>query len=98
MGYAYYTLADGREAGYGVDSICDENGCTEKIDRGLWYLCGETPGDNEHGCGGYFCGEHLLMGYMQAGKYHSAPHQMCPRCFDQWSAAQPTSSEPVSGD
>jgi hypothetical protein len=59
MGYAHYVLADGREAGYGVEATCDEQGCTAEIDRGLGYLCGRTPGADEYGCGGYFCGEHL---------------------------------------
>jgi hypothetical protein len=73
MGYAHYTLADGRKAGYGVVATCDEDGCGENIDRGLAYLCGEDPGDGgEHGCGGYFCGEHL---------YGGEPGQ-CKRCLE----------------
>lgn len=74
MGYAYYTLADGREAGYGVEATCDEEGCTAKIDRGLGYLCGQMPGGDEYGCGGYFCGEHL---------YYGSPAQACARCVER---------------
>jgi len=63
MGYAHYTVvrSDGKtiEAGYGVDAVCEEPGCTEEIDRGLGCLCGTTPGDPEDGCGKYFCGKHL---------------------------------------
>ncbi|MFE2174401.1 hypothetical protein [Kitasatospora sp. NPDC059462] len=63
MGYAYYTVtrADGTEieAGYDVAAVCEEDGCTEEIDRGLAYLCGSTPGTPEDGCGGYFCSRHL---------------------------------------
>ncbi|HEU4543315.1 MAG TPA: hypothetical protein VFR23_19450 [Jiangellaceae bacterium] len=58
MGYAYYVLPDGREAGYGVNAICDRDGCKAQIDRGLDYLCGTWPGDPEDGCGNYFCGKH----------------------------------------
>lgn len=62
MGYAYYTLPDGREAGYGVQAECDAEGCTEQIDRGLGYLCGDDPDgwreDSAPGCGRYFCGQH----------------------------------------
>jgi hypothetical protein len=58
MGYAFYELPDGREAGYGVEAVCDEPGCAEEIDRGLGYLCGTDPGEPEDGCGGYFCGAH----------------------------------------
>jgi len=63
MGYAYYevTRRDGItiEAGYGVEAVCEEPGCTEEIDRGMAFLCGDEPGDPEFGCGGYFCGQHL---------------------------------------
>lgn len=62
MGYAYYVLPDGREAGYGVTAMCDRDDCNAEIDRGLDYLCGETPGQggnaDEPGCGGYFCARH----------------------------------------
>lgn len=59
MGYQRYTLPDGREGGYGVEAHCEQDGCGAKIDRGLSFLCGELPGGDEYGCGGYFCGEHL---------------------------------------
>ncbi|MFE2164871.1 hypothetical protein ACFXB3_07325 [Streptomyces sp. NPDC059447] len=65
MGNAYYevTRADGIKikAGYGVAATCEQEGCDEKIDRGLGCLCGATPGGDEHGCGGYYCGHHLYM-------------------------------------
>lgn len=77
MGYAFYTLPDGREAGYSVKDICNEGGCDTEIDRGLAYLCGETPGGGEYGCGGYFCDEHLLVG----GSADCAGQ--CHRCFVQ---------------
>lgn len=62
MGYAHYTLPDGREAGYGVAATCDADGCTAEIDRGLGYLCGQEPdgwrAEDDPGCGRYFCAEH----------------------------------------
>lgn len=74
------------QVGYGVAAICEHPTCTEQIDRGLAYLCGETHGDNENGCGGYFCGNHLYM----------APEgQMgnrCILCRDR--GADPTSESP----
>lgn len=61
MGYGYYVLADGREAGYTVDATCDRDGCDAEIHRGLAYLCGTWPGESpEDGCGRYFCGDHEL--------------------------------------
>ena len=76
MGYAYYTLPDGREAGYGIIATCDAEGCTVTIDRGLGYLCGRLPDGHrdfdEYGCGRYFCHE----------KHHHPQQHDCPnpRC------------------
>lgn len=62
MGYSYYLLPDGREAGYGVDATCDHHDCSTEIDRGLDYLCGLKPDGwrdpSESGCGLYFCMDH----------------------------------------
>jgi hypothetical protein len=58
MGYAQYTLSDGREAGYAVQATCDEPNCDAKIDRGMAYCC-LPVGGGEHGCGHYFCSDHL---------------------------------------
>lgn len=76
MGYARYTLPDGREGGYAVPAICGNSDCDEVIDRGLGFLCGETPGGDEYGCGGYFCGRHLIC--------WPVPVQMCLPCADEW--------------
>jgi hypothetical protein len=73
MGYAYYTLSDGREAGYGVEAECDQPGCSTMIDRGLGWLCGQQPlGWNDTdapGCGNYYCEEHLST--------HDCPAEEC---------------------
>jgi hypothetical protein len=61
MGYGFYTLQDGREAGYMVAAVCDQPGCDAQIDRGLGYLCGDWPGvpdDGDEGCGNYYCEAH----------------------------------------
>lgn len=65
MGYASYTIqrnGEAIEAGYGIDATCEEPGCDADIDRGLAHLCGQQPGGDEHGCGGYYCAKHLFMG------------------------------------
>ncbi len=63
MGYGYYVLPDGREAGYAVRATCDADECSAQIDRGLGYLCGHEPdgwrSEMDPGCGRYFCPEHL---------------------------------------
>ncbi|WP_282203948.1 hypothetical protein [Kitasatospora fiedleri] len=79
MGYAHYEISrNGQiiEAGYAVEAECETDSCVARIDRGLGHLCGETPGGTEHGCGGYFCGEHL---------YSALPGQigyLCGPCWD----------------
>ena len=66
MGYAIYETPLG-PAGYGVEDICHEEGCTEVIDRGVAYLCGDQPGyQSEYGCGRWFCGAHLYGGPEQS--------------------------------
>jgi hypothetical protein len=63
MGYARYEIirpnGDRIQAGYAVDAVCEEEGCTAEINRGLAYLCGKDPRGDDHGCSGYFCEEHL---------------------------------------
>ena len=75
MGYASYTLPDGREAGYAIETTCDEPGCDTRINRGLAYLCGHEPADGL-GCGDYFCGEHLYLGAPWPGG------QWCRACLE----------------
>lgn len=48
-----------RDIGYGVPAICDHPDCDKQITRGLAYVCGSEPYGGEHGCGLYFCQEHL---------------------------------------
>ena len=79
MGYAHYTVhRNGQEieAGYAVEDVCNKDDCAEQIDRGLAYLCGATPGGDEFGCGGYFCGAHLYLSPREGEP------QMCDPCYD----------------
>ncbi|GAA2199897.1 hypothetical protein [Streptomyces bangladeshensis] len=73
--YEIYRNGEKIEAGYDVAAVCEEEGCEEKIDRGLYYLCGNTPGGDEYGCGGYFCGKHLYL-----GSGAPVPEGLCARC------------------
>jgi len=96
MGYAHYEITrNGKtiQAGYGVPTTCEQPGCTEKIDRGLAHHCGETPGGDEHGCGGYFCGDHL---YMNANP--AASGSACRACNDRYDAQHPEEDEEASAD
>ncbi len=63
-----------RDIGYGVPAYCDAPGCRKEIDRGLSYVCCEAePRGGVHGCGLYFCGDHL--------NYYRGDHgPMCARC------------------
>lgn len=62
MGWAVgYDSKWQRDIGYGVPSTCDQPGCGAEIDRGLGYVCGGAPYGGEHGCGLFFCSEHLYL-------------------------------------
>ena len=71
-----------RDIGYGVPATCDFPGCGTDIDRGLGYVCGGEPYGGEHGCGLFFCGEHLWIG----GK----GRQQCSHCFEGSAPFEPT--------
>lgn len=59
MGWGHGYNEDGREIGYTVEAICDQDSCETKIDRGLSYVCGGMHDGGKHGCGQYFCWNHL---------------------------------------
>lgn len=71
-----------RDIGYGVPSICDHRGCTEEIDRGLFYVCGGDAHGGEYGCGLFFCSEHLYLSVRRP--------QLCARCFRYRKPFRPT--------
>lgn len=75
-----------RDIGYGVPATCDHPGCGAKIDRGLAYVCGGEPYGGEHGCGLYFCGQHL---------YLSRARQQCARCLENEDGNGPGPFDPT---
>ena len=78
-----------RDIGYGVPATCDHPGCTESIDRGLYYVCGDEPRGGNKGCGLFFCDEHLLI--------NDKGIQLCERCINAEKPfdARPDVAEPV---
>lgn len=69
-----------RDVGYGVPATCDHPGCDKEIDRGLSYICGSDIGGGEHGCGLFFCADHLTYtGRRDSNREISHP-QLCERC------------------
>lgn len=70
-----------RDIGYGVPAICDHPGCGEEINRGLGYVCGGEPYGGDHGCGLFFCGEHLFM---------AEKGRLCERCAAGKEPFEPT--------
>ena len=65
-----------QEIGYGVPAECDEPGCTVRIDRGLDYVCGSNPYGEPHGCGRFFCHDHLTW-----AEVDDDMPQLCPACL-----------------
>lgn len=63
-----------RDIGYGVPAYCDHSRCKVVIDRGLSFVCGGEPYGGEHGCGLYFCHEHL------SGGFGRGVYPRCSRC------------------
>lgn len=74
MGWSYgFDSNWDRPIGYSVVAWCDHPACFQVIDRGLYYVCGGEPYGGEHGCGLFFCSEHLWMG---------GARQQCERCTE----------------
>lgn len=71
-----------RIIGYGVPCICEHPNCNKKIDRGLSYICGGDIDGGEHGCGLFFCAEHLLHAPAphEAANDDADYYQLCNRC------------------
>lgn len=61
-----------RFIGYGVPAYCDHPECSERINRGLSYVCGTDPYGGDEGCGLYFCATH--RNHSRRGK------EICARC------------------
>jgi hypothetical protein len=80
---------NGRDIGYGVPAICDHPGCGASIDRGLSYMCGGDVYGGEHGCGLFFCSDHLQY----AAKRRDG-RQLCSRCYSGRQPFEPTPDTP----
>ena len=76
-----------RDIGYGVPAVCDYPECGEVVDRGLSYVCGGQPYGGEHGCGLFFCEDHLM--HAIAGRATLGPQQ-CERCAEEDPPFEPT--------
>lgn len=82
MGWAVgYDSNWNRWIGYGVPSTCDHPECGEEIDRGLAHVCSEDIYGGEHGCGLFFCVDHLSFG---------EDALVCGRCLDGREPFEPT--------
>lgn len=68
------TAWDGREVGYKVYGPCEFPNCNRRIDRGLAFVCGDSPESPDGGCGKFFCGDHLAF------KEDTSHIQLCPEC------------------
>jgi hypothetical protein len=77
MGYSVgYSHKHKRDVGYGVPAKCDHPDCNAEINRGLSYVCGGQIFGGEHGCGLFFCGEHLVY-----EKINNEAVQLCDCCL-----------------
>lgn len=66
----------GEPMGYSYEGQCSHPDCEADIDHGLAYVCGGMHEGGEHGCGRYFCYEHLMI--------VGVPVQLCIDCYNQY--------------
>lgn len=84
MGWAHCgDDSKGRPIGYAVAAICDHPGCDCQIDRGLSYACAGMHGQQEVGCEGYFCSEHLSNLVVEREGYV----RVCDQCIAEMRAS-----------
>lgn len=74
-----------RDIGYGVPATCDYPSCGKEINRGLSYVCGTHAYGGEHGCGLFFCSEHLHL---------TRRGNLCERCMKGKEPFDPTPDTP----
>lgn len=77
-----------RDIGYGVPAYCDYPGCGAEIDRGLSHVCGSQPYGGEHGCGLYFCHDHLRIAGDKRGNA-----DLCGVCYRNGPETYPKSPD-----
>lgn len=81
MGWSIgYSEKHKRFIGYGVPAECDHPECKKKIYRGLSYICGADIYGGDHGCGLFFCSDHL--GYLDLDDDSVHSDLICDRCKD----------------
>lgn len=68
----------GDNMGYLHYGVCSQLGCSTQIDHGLSYVCGDMHEGGEHGCGHYYCRNHLIVHHCEF------PHcQLCLECTNE---------------
>lgn len=89
MGYGSYEspTPDGTpmDRGYLVPDRCHAEGCRERIDRGLGYLCFR--------CTLYFCGAHLAWTDLAQECFAGENTQVCQGCADELEHAPAAADE-----
>lgn len=83
MSWASGTLPSGKEAGYAVPCTCEHESCHASINAGLAYACGNSHGEDEVSCEGYFCEEHLHYVELKDGRTVA----LCATCIT-WAERQ----------
>jgi hypothetical protein len=93
MGWANCgTDSDGRPIGYAHEAYCDHPWCTKKIDRGVFYACGEMHGSEGIDCEKYFCGLHRRSVEIHKDDQDGVDHthggvvHLCFACADAYEA------------
>jgi hypothetical protein len=94
MGWAVGENAQGRDVGYGVPSVCDHPDCSAPIDRGLSHVCGGMHDGDEHGCGRYFCDQHMHRGCREDSSGEEEWVNLCERCTAGQSPFKPKPDTP----
>jgi len=77
-GYCGVNPTTGEEMGYCVQGECHADGCVNLIDHGLGNVCGGEHEGGEHGCGYYFCTDHLYLSDTPSGT-----GWLCRQCRDK---------------
>ena len=85
----------GRPIGYAHEGTCDHPGCTEKIHRGLAYVCGDMHGDDEISCELYFCGKHR-QGWVKTSDGRNI--NVCAKCEKLWREQNPEAAEALDNE
>ena len=72
--------SQGRPIGYVFEGVCDHEGCSVQINRGLSYACGDMHGAADCYCEKYFCSEHLTYAWSEDGEEMLFDKYLCFKC------------------